>query len=72
MKIIDIRSKGEYDLGHIDDAINIREDLLLNNPKYYLDKDTFYYIYCEKGYRSRRVCSILNSLGYNTKSGSYK
>ncbi len=64
--IIDIRMKYDYDKGHIPNAINIREDLLLNNPSYYLDKKEVYYLYCETGHRSRMVVRKLNLMGYQT------
>ena len=72
--IIDIRMKYDYDKGHIDKAVNIREDLLLNNPGYYLDKSKLYYIYCENGHRSKMVVNKLNSMGYHTLNieGGYK
>ncbi len=64
--IIDIRAKFDYDAGHIAGAINIREDLLLNNYKYYLNKNEIYYIYCDTGHRSKMVVNRLNALGYKT------
>ena len=72
--IIDIRASFDYEAGHIKDAINIREDLLLNNPECYLNKNDTYYIYCETGSRSRMVCNRLNARGYNTFNikGGYK
>ncbi len=72
--IIDIRAKFDYDAGHIKDAINIREDLLLNNPGYYLNKKEIYYLYCDTGHRSKLVSNKLNALGYKTLNieGGYK
>lgn len=72
--IIDIRAKYAYDDGHIEKAVNIREDLLLNNPSFYLNKKDIYYLYCDTGHRSRIVANRLNSLGYKTLNieGGYK
>ena len=64
--IIDIRNRGEYLLGHIDNAINIEKNTLLSNYGKYLNKSDTYYIYCNSGISSKRVVEYLNSLGYNT------
>lgn len=68
LNIIDIRNKYQYDLDHIDTAINIPEKYLLSNPKYYLNKNELYYIYCQYGTSSQNVTYKLNSLGYKTIS----
>lgn len=65
-KIIDIRTNSEYQAGHIPNAINIEKELLLLNPNYYLNKEEKYYLYCTSGFRSEKVVTYLNKLGYNT------
>ncbi len=62
--IIDIRDKTSYKEGHIFNSVNIPMNELLNNITKYLNKNDIYYIYCEKGYNSKKTCSILNILGY--------
>lgn len=61
--LIDVRTKGEYDLMHITNAINI--------PVNEIEKKIFIYeqqkpimIYCSSGARSKTALQILNSLGY--------
>ncbi len=39
---------------------------LLIDPKKYLNAGTKYYIYCQKGISSSKVCQILNRMGYHT------
>ena len=63
--IIDIRDEEEYKKGHIYNAINIPVDKLLNNVGFYLNKNEKYYIYCARGYTSKKCSLILNTLGYN-------
>lgn len=72
--IIDIRSSYMYNKGKINNAININELDIINNPDKYLEKDKVYYIYCARGIRSMKVCKYLNSLGYRTKNikGGYQ
>ncbi len=62
--IIDIRSIQNYNHNHIEGARHIEKDLLLKNPKKYLNKDEVYYIYSQKGIRSIPVCRKLLLLGY--------
>ncbi len=63
--IIDIRDKIDYLNGHIYNAINISENELIKNYFLYLNKNDTYYIYCKKGISSKKVCNILNALGYD-------
>ena len=62
--IIDIRDKDLYEEGHIFDSVNIPMNTLLNNVANYLNKKDIYYIYCEKGYNSKKTCDLLSILGY--------
>ncbi len=64
MKIIDVTNKNEFNLYHIDGSVNIPYDNLINNYRYYLNKNDTYYIYCKGGKLSKRAVSILSSLGY--------
>lgn len=64
MKIIDIQDKYSYEKSHINGSINIPYDILLNNYRSYLNKNDTYYIYCKTGKLSKRMVSVLHSLGY--------
>lgn len=62
--IIDIRSIEKYNDNHINGARNIPMILLLKDPSKYLKFDETYYIYCQKGINSIKVCRELNKKGY--------
>lgn len=64
INIIDIRSVEKYNTSHIETSINIKADALLMNPNKYISKEKEYYIYCQYGRSSMRVCMTLSSLGY--------
>lgn len=64
--LVDIRDKYEYLLSHIDGAINIPYNYLSLLPENYLDKNSTYYLYCNDGKKSRKLCEYLNKLGYRT------
>ena len=74
VNIIDIRNKVKYNNNHILNARNIDKSDLISNPYKYLNKNTTYYIYCEKGLSSLRICQILSNMGYKTISikGGYQ
>lgn len=63
--IIDIRSTEKYNSNHIKRAINIPLNQLLIKPEKYLSKKITYYIYCQKGIQSRKLCLILLNMGYD-------
>lgn len=64
VNIIDIRSEEKYNDNHILNACNIPFNKLVAFPERYLDKNNVYYIYCQKGLRSSKVCEILKRNGY--------
>ena len=65
INIIDIRSIEKYNNRHIDGAINIPLEKMLINFNKYLDKNKRYYIYCQMGVQSRKLCQILKNNGYD-------
>ena len=65
VKIIDIRIIENFNRSHIPGAINVPMDLLIANPHKYLTFADTYYIYCQRGLVSPRVCNILRSKGFN-------
>ena len=63
--IIDIRNIEKYNNNHILNAINIEMEKLLIYHSKYLNRNNKYYIYCQKGIQSRKICQILKNYGYN-------
>jgi rhodanese-related sulfurtransferase len=61
--ILDVRSKGEYQGGHINGSINISVDNLSNNLNK-LKKDKPIITCCASGMRSATAKSILKSNGF--------
>lgn len=72
--VIDIRTKEKYNSNHIPSAINIESEKLILKPDEYLDRNTRYYIYCQRGMSSYKVCQILTSQGYKVTNinGGYE
>lgn len=66
INIIDIRSNQSYNNNHIPSAVNIPMEKLLADSKKHLNANAIYYIYCQKGISSQKVCQILNRMGYHT------
>jgi len=63
---VDVREPHEYEMGHVDGAINLPPDELLAGAKKLskIPKDTEIVLYCKTGARSRASINILSSLGY--------
>jgi rhodanese-related sulfurtransferase len=62
--ILDVRSKGEYETGHIKGSLNIPVNQLENNLQRFKDKDKPVITCCASGMRSASAKSILKSKGY--------
>jgi rhodanese-related sulfurtransferase len=62
--ILDVRSKSEYQGGHIQGSINISVDALQNNLGKLNDKNKAIITCCASGMRSASAKSILKSNGY--------
>ena len=71
--ILDVRTKDEYEIGTIEDAINI-SDLNLREKLGDLPKDKEIYTFCEVGFRGYIATRVLQQKGFNVKnlSGGYK
>ena len=65
INLIDIRSIEKYNNRHIPGSINIPLEKMLTSYNKYLDKNKKYYIYCQKGIQSRKLCQILKNNGFN-------
>lgn len=64
-KLIDVRDNYKYNLGTIPTSINIPCSFLLMNPENYINKQDIYYIFCDYGNTSKRVCMKLLKDGYH-------
>jgi len=62
--IVDVRTAGEYQSGHIKGALNIPLDKLENNLGKLKDKKKPIITCCASGMRSGRAKGILQSKGY--------
>jgi phage shock protein E len=62
--IVDVRSKGEFDGGHIKGSINIPVDALANNLNKLKDKNKTIITCCASGMRSASAKAALKSNGY--------
>lgn len=65
--ILDVRTVEEYNLSHMDGAINIPLDELRENLEK-LDKSKEIIVHCHSGLRSYLACRILKQKGYKTKN----
>ena len=65
--VLDVRTKDEFESGHIPNALNI--DLHLGpgfiDKVNVLDKNKFYYVYCRSGARSAQAVQLMRDLGFS-------
>ncbi len=63
---VDVREPFEYERGHVDGAISLPPEQLMNGAAVLKDvpKDTELVLYCVSGSRSNASISILKSMGY--------
>ena len=62
--LLDVRTQGEYQQGHIPGSINIPGDSIYLIDTEVPDKETPLYVYCLSGYRSGQAVDLLKQLGY--------
>lgn len=63
--LIDVRTKEEYEIGHISRSICIPLNNILNNPFSVCEnRDTPIILYCQKGYKSSAAAQALIDAGY--------
>ena len=63
--VIDVRSKGEWDSGHVEGAILIpHTEIAAKIGEYVKDKDTPINLYCAAGSRAGSAKSTLLGMGY--------
>lgn len=64
--IIDVREPAEYTTGHVDGAINLPPQKLIDGAEIKkFPKETKIIVYCRSGNRSEVAKNILNSMGYS-------
>lgn len=62
--LVDVRTPGEYEAGHIEGAINVPLDTIAQNlDKFPTDKPVL--VYCASGHRAGMATSALRILGYS-------
>ncbi len=71
--VIDVRTSDEWSSGHLENAMNIEWQDILNITNS-VTKDEKIYLYCRSGNRSGRATQILIDAGYSnvTNAGSLK
>ena len=71
--VIDVRTPDEWSSGHIENAMNVEWQDILNISNS-VTKDEKIYLYCRSGNRSGRATQILIDAGYSnvTNAGSLK
>lgn len=63
--IVDVRTEGEFNSGHIADAINIPLDVVVDSVlEKFPNKDEKLYLYCRSGNRSSQAARLLVKQGY--------
>lgn len=64
-QIVDVRTKEEFDAGHIEDAINVPNEIIEGKQPYELpDKNQVLILCCRSGSRSKEAVEKLRNLGY--------
>ena len=65
--ILDVRTKSEFESGHIKGAINIPNETITDYaPSQLKDKSQLIFVYCRSGNRSKQAASKLAKLGYSS------
>ncbi len=63
--VVDVRTKAEYDEGHIENAILIpNEEISTEKPEQLPDLDAEILVYCRSGRRSKEAANKLVDMGY--------
>ncbi len=63
-KIIDVRTKEEFEEGYIDGAILVPLDIVDKEIEKVANKDETLLVYCRSGVRSKQASQIMANMGY--------
>ncbi len=66
--LVDVRTKEEYEEGHIPNSINVDLYEIEKIQNVITDKTVPLFVYCHSGARSNRATNILRKLGYENVS----
>ena len=67
--VIDARTQGEFDSGHLQDAVNIPHNNIDRQiGQYAKTKEQPIVVYCHSGARSAHACKVLTRMGYSQVS----
>ena len=65
IQVLDVRTKGEFNKGHIEGAIRINYyNLRFKKKLRELDRDSFYLVYCKSGHRSGNTIRLMQQEGF--------
>ena len=62
--LLDVRSKEEYDSGHIPGSINIPVENIKDVEKHIINRETPVFVYCLRGTRSLKAVKVMQTLEY--------
>lgn len=62
-QVVDVRTAGEFQMGHIPGAINVPVDVLEEQAQSW-NKGATYLVYCATGERSQTAMEIMQALGF--------
>ena len=69
-RIVDVRSREEYQMSHLPKAVNIPLDDLEDECLELLPNlNSVIFVYCTSGIRSRRACEMMSHMGYENIYG---
>lgn len=62
--LLDVRTKEEYEAGHIEHSMNIPLQSIDASAEKIADKNTPLFVYCQSGARSKNATAALKTMGY--------
>lgn len=62
--LLDVRTKEEYEAGHIENSVNIPLQSIEAAEEKIADKNAPLFVYCQSGARSKNATAALKTMGY--------